>query len=280
MASNWFDNGRLHSRLPHPVYDGSNLSASDGGELYWGLNLRNIPMTSKRDKLRENLAQVRERIARAAEAAGRAAESVRLVAVTKQVGTELAGELVELGVSELGESRPQELWQKAQTMNRPVRWHLVGPLQRNKARRTLPLVSLIHSVDSLSLLRWLDELAEQQGLQPAVLLEVNVSGEASKHGFGPDEARRAAEVVGQLKRLRVCGLMTMAPFDPDPEHARPTFAGMRELRDQLQSIAPPNCPLTELSMGMSGDFEVAIAEGATIVRIGSALFQGIEGVAQ
>ena len=233
-------------------------------------------MSSTRDKLRENLTQVRDRIGRAAEISDRTAEAVRLVAVTKQVRTDVAAELVELGVSELGESRPQELWQKAEALNRPVRWHLVGPLQRNKARRTLPLVSMIHSVDSLSLLRWLDELAEQQGLQPAVLLEVNVSGEASKHGFGPDEARTAVEVVGQLKRLRVCGFMTMAPYDPDPQHARPTFAGLRELRDRLQSIAPPNCPLTELSMGMSGDFEVAIAEGATIIRIGSALFEGIE----
>ncbi|MBI3461907.1 MAG: YggS family pyridoxal phosphate-dependent enzyme [Planctomycetes bacterium] len=233
-------------------------------------------MSSTRDKLRENLTQVRQRIARAAVASGRTAEAVRLVAVTKQVGTDVAAELVEMGVSEIGESRPQELWRKAETLNRPVRWHLVGPLQRNKARRTLPLVGLIHSIDSLSLLRWLDELAEELGLQPAVLLEVNVSGETSKHGFRPDEARTAVEAAGQLNRLRVCGLMTMAPYDPDPEHARPTFAGLRELRDRLQSVASPNCQLTELSMGMSGDFEVAITEGATLVRVGSALFHGIE----
>ena len=237
-------------------------------------------MSSTRDKLRENLNRVRDRIARAAEASGRTAEAVRLVAVTKQAGTDVAAELVELGVSELGESRPQELWRKAESLGRSVHWHLVGPLQRNKARRTLPLVSLIHSVDGVSLLRWLDELAVQQGLQPAVLLEVNVSGEMSKHGLGPDEARTAVEVAGQLKRLRVCGLMTMAPYDPDPERARPTFAGLRELRDRLQHFASPNCQLTELSMGMSGDFEVAIAEGATLVRIGSALFQGIEPTVQ
>ena len=226
------------------------------------------------DRLRENLSRVRERIARAAESAGRAADSVRLVAVTKQADSAVAAELVELGVSDLGESRPQELWRKAANVGKPVHWHLIGHLQRNKARRTLPLVNLIHSVDSLALLRSLDELAVQQGLQPAVLLEVNVSGEATKHGFRPGDAATALDAAGRMKRVRVCGLMTMAPYDSDPDRARPTFAALRELREQLKRSAPANCPLRELSMGMSGDFEVAIAEGATIVRIGSALFAG------
>jgi hypothetical protein len=197
------------------------------------------------------------------------------VAVTKQVDSTVAAALVDLGVTDLGESRPQELWRKAEDVHKPVNWHLVGHLQRNKARRTLPLVTLIHSVDNLPLLRSLDELASQRGLQPAVLLEVNVSGEASKHGFRPDDMAAALEAAGQLQGVRVCGLMTMAPYDSEPERARPNFAGLRAMRERLQRFAPPNCPLHELSMGMSGDFEVAIAEGATIVRIGSALFEGI-----
>jgi hypothetical protein len=218
---------------------------------------------------------VRQRIAEAARASGRAANTVRLVAVTKQVGPDVARGLVELGVTELGESRPQELWRKHELVPGPVCWHLVGPLQRNKARRTLPLASMIHSVDSLPLLRKLDELAAELDLRPDVLLEVNVSGEAAKHGLRPDELPAVLEAAGQLS-LHVLGLMTMAPYDPDPERARPTFRGLRELGERLARATPDNCPLRELSMGMSGDFEVAIAEGATIVRIGSALFEGIE----
>ncbi len=230
----------------------------------------------RRDTLRENLNFVRERIARAARVAGRDGDAVRLVAVTKQVDDAIARALIELGVTDLGESRPQELWRKRQLVAGPCRWHLIGPLQRNKARRTLPLVDMIHSVDSLRLLEWLDSQARELDLQPAALLEVNVSGEMAKHGFRPDEARTAINSAGKLERVRVCGLMTMAPYDAEPERARPVFAALRELCDALRRDAPTNCPLIELSMGMSGDFEVAVEEGATIVRVGSALFRGIE----
>lgn len=234
-------------------------------------------MTSEdRDRLRANINDVRERIARAAESAGRGTDALRLVAVTKQVDAETACELVTLGVRELGESRPQELWRKRELVAEPARWHLIGPLQRNKARRTLPMVDLIHSVDSVRLLEWLDTLAHELALEPAVLLEVNVSGEAAKHGLQAAEVPAALCEAARLSRVRVCGLMTMAPYDDDPERARPVFAALRELRDRVRRDAPPNCPLGELSMGMSGDFEAAVAEGATIVRIGSALFRGIE----
>ncbi len=229
-------------------------------------------MTLARERLEENLAAMRDRIACAARAAGRPPESVRLVAVTKQVDEAVARELVALGVTDLGESRPQELWRKRDLVPELVRWHLIGPLQRNKARRTLPLVHLIHSVDSVDLLDRLDDLAVELNLQPSVLLEVNVSGESAKHGFDTNELAAAVERVAELQRVKVVGLMTMAAYHPDPRHARPTFAALREWRDRLAREAPPNCRLAELSMGMSGDFEAAIAEGATIVRIGSALF--------
>ncbi len=229
-------------------------------------------MTLTREKLEANLMKVRDRIARAARAAGREPESVRLVAVTKQVDETVARQLVALGVTDLGESRPQELWRKRELVPGAVRWHLIGPLQRNKARRTLPLAHLIHSVDSVELLKRLDELAVELNLAPSVLLEVNASGEASKHGFKANELPAVMERVAELQRVKVEGLMTMAAYDVDPQRARLTFAALREWRDRLATRAPPNCQLSELSMGMSGDFEVAIAEGATVVRIGSALF--------
>ena len=232
-------------------------------------------MCSVADKLRENLTSVRHHINDAARRSRRAADEVRFVAVTKQVSVSIAQQLVNLGLTDLGENRPQELWRKAEQITGPVQWHLIGHLQRNKSRRSLPLVTLIHSVDSLALLNRINELAMELDLQAVVLLEVNVSGEEAKHGFSPYEMDQVIERAGELRRLRIDGLMTMAPFDPDPEQARPTFVKLRELRDRLRSNAPINCPLAELSMGMSGDFVVAI-EGATMVRIGSALFEGLD----
>jgi hypothetical protein len=231
-------------------------------------------MKSMPNQLEENLKEVRERIDRAARAGGRTADSVRLVAVTKSVNAGVASSLVDLGVIDLAESRPQELWRKQQLLSGTVRWHLVGPLQKNKARRTLPIVQLIHSIDSVALITRLDELAIELDLRPNVLLEVNVSGESAKHGFRADDMAAVLAAASGLKCVRPCGLMTMAPYDADPENARGTFAALRELRDRLAQ-EPLQCRLTELSMGMSGDFEVAIMEGATIVRIGSALFRGI-----
>ena len=231
-------------------------------------------MTSTRDKLRANLTQVRDRIARAAEISDRPADDVRLVAVTKQVQPDVAAELVELGVSELGESRPQELWRKAAAIPE-ARWHLVGHLQRNKVERTLPLAWLIHSVDSLRLLQAIRDEATRQGRDLDVLLEFNLSGEQSKHGFRPeDDMDDVGTLLAESDAVRVVGLMTMAALDTTPEQARPTFAALRELRERLSHKLGIEMP--HLSMGMTNDFEVAIEEGATLVRIGSALFQGLE----
>jgi pyridoxal phosphate enzyme (YggS family) len=230
--------------------------------------------THLRDYLADRLALLEERVRHACARAGRPRSSVTLVAVTKYVGPTAATVLTELGVRDLGESRPQELWRKHKSLPPAVRWHLVGHLQRNKVERTLPLVTLIHSVDSLRLVGALEQEAEQQGRSLDVLLEVNASREANKSGFAPAEVPGLAAALTGL-RLRVRGLMTMAAETDDPEDCRPTFAELRRLRERLQAEVGDAHQLEHLSMGMSNDFEVAIEEGATLIRIGSALFEGV-----
>ncbi len=226
-------------------------------------------------RLIENLASIRERIATAAARSGRTAGAVTLVAVTKYVDAPIAAALCDAGCPDLGEARPQQLWAKAEALaDRPVRWHLVGHLQRNKIERTLPLVSLIHSADSLRLIVGLDAAAAATGRTAAILLEVNISGDQAKHGFRPDQIENQLGAIPDLPHIQVRGLMTMAGLEGDA-HPRRDFARLRELRDRLQTLAPPAIVLNELSMGMSGDFEAAIEEGATIVRVGSALFEGL-----
>ena len=230
-------------------------------------------MTPLTGRLADNLARVRERMAAACRRAGRPVDAARLVSVTKSAPLAAVAALVELGQFDLAENRPQQLLDRAGRIGPPARWHLIGHLQRNKARKILPIVERVHSVDSLRLLETLDGLAGELALKPRVLLEVNVSGEASKGGFAPEELLAGAEAVAACRRVMVEGLMTMAPWSDDPEAARPTFAALRAFRDRLsQRLA---APLSELSMGMSGDFEPAIEEGATLVRIGSSLFEGL-----
>ncbi len=227
--------------------------------------------------LASRLQAVEERLQAACRRAGRPRADVTLVAVTKTVTAEVAAELARLGVAELGESRPQELWRKAAVLPETVRWHLIGHLQRNKVERTLPLVRLIHSVDSLRLLLALEQEAVKQGRTVEVLLEINASREVSKHGFAPAEVEQLVEPAAALQRVRVRGLMTMAALAEDPEACRPAFVELRRLRDRLRErFAPPHA-LEHLSMGMSNDFEVAVEEGATLVRLGTVLFEGITG---
>jgi pyridoxal phosphate enzyme (YggS family) len=221
--------------------------------------------------LSDRLAAIEERIAAACKRAGRARADVTLVAVTKTVGPAVARLLPELGVADLGESRPQELWRKSEELRElPVRWHLVGHLQRNKIEPTVRMTHLTHSADSLRLLEAIDAL---KGIaEVPVLLEVNASREANKHGFTPDAL---PGLVAELKRLttpRFLGLMTMAAAADDPEQARPTFAEVRRLRDELVQAG---MTLPHLSMGMSNDFEGAIEEGATLIRLGTVLFEGL-----
>jgi PLP dependent protein len=227
-----------------------------------------------RDRLRENWEAVRGRMAEAARRSGRPAEAVTLVAVTKRSPAAWIRPLVGLGATDLGENYPQELWSKAEALaDLPVRWHLIGHLQGNKAKRTLPLVRMVHGVDSLRLLRALDALAADLADPPSACLQVNVSGEVTKHGWSPEALLGAAGAIAACRHLPVVGLMTMAALGTTAEEARPAFARLRGLRDALR--AETGLALNELSMGMSNDYSFAIEEGATLIRVGSALFEGV-----
>jgi PLP dependent protein len=226
-----------------------------------------------RERLRENLRSVQGRIADAARRAGRDPSAVTLVAVTKRNPPELIRPLVEAGARVLGENYPQELWKKAEALaDSPVSWHLIGHLQTNKARKTLPMIRMVHAVDSLRLLRSLDAMAAELPDPPSVCLQVNTSDEASKHGWSPLEIPGDADAIAACRHIPIVGLMTMAAYDSPPEAARASFVRLRAVRDLLR--ARTGLALDQLSMGMSGDFEEAVEEGATLVRVGSALFEG------
>jgi len=225
--------------------------------------------------LRKRLAAVEERMQAACRRSGRERQEITLVAVTKTISSSVAALLPMLGLVHLGENRPQELWRKAAVLPETVHWHLVGHLQRNKIERTLPLVRLLHSVDSLRLLEALEKAAAKEASPVAVLLEVNASREPNKQGFVPEELPRLVSAIAALKHVHVRGLMTMAALEENPQRSRPTFATVRSLRDRLVAEIGPPHRLEHLSMGMTNDFEVAIEEGATLVRIGTALFEGL-----
>jgi len=239
-----------------------------------------LPMTDLRSRLARNLAEIRGRIADAASRSGRSAADVRLVAVTKYVSADQVRPLVEWGCLDLGESRPQQLWEKAALLSDlPIRWHLIGHLQRNKVRRTAPLTAMIHSIDDVKLLATVDAEAAvrfgpgRTGTTPLpVLLEVNVSAESAKHGFAPEAVEPLLAQLADFRNVAVRGLMCMAGLEGGLDAARRDFSTLRRLRDRLRPLCPDGVSLDELSMGMSGDFEAAVEEGATIVRIGSALF--------
>ena len=222
------------------------------------------------DGIAQRLGEVRRRIAEACRRAGRDPSGVELLAVSKTFPVETIREAVEAGQSLFGENRVQEALEKIPALPDSLRWHIIGHLQRNKVRKILPLVEAVHSIDSLRLAQHTDRLAAEAGLFPKIYLEVNVAGEASKHGFQPDDLRAAMPDLLALPRLEILGLMTVPPFVSDPEEARPWFQALRTLRDELSTAH--DVPLPGLSMGMSGDFEVAIEEGATIVRVGSSIF--------
>ncbi len=234
-------------------------------------------MSDSARRIADNLASVRRRIAEAAQQSGRAADAITLVAVTKSVPAEIVRLLIDAGCNQLGESRPQELWGKAAALGASsIEWHMIGHLHRNKIRRTLPLVRLIHSVDSLRLLQALDAEAGMLNRRVDALLEINVSGDANKTGLALDELPVILEQAGSLEHVSIRGLMGMASLTGGPAAAARDFERLRQLRDASAAIAPPSVSLVELSMGMSDDFEIAIRQGATIVRVGSALFEGIE----
>ncbi|MDA7980649.1 MAG: YggS family pyridoxal phosphate-dependent enzyme [Pirellulales bacterium] len=236
-----------------------------------------MEFTLRQTRLKENLAAVRERIGRAAASSGRTMDDVQLIAVTKYVDAAISRDLVIAGCTDLGESRPQQLWFKADELEGvDCQWHMIGHLQRNKVERTIRLTSLVHSVDSERLIAMINTQAERLGTLVDVLLEVNTSGEVEKHGLTADEVMPFLACSDQWPHVRVRGLMTMAARGAVGSAARSCFAELRQLRDRLAGKCPANVSLQELSMGMSGDFEEAILEGATLVRIGSALFEGVE----
>ncbi len=220
----------------------------------------------------KNIEHLRRRIDNACRNCGRNPDSVRLVAVSKKVSPEKIREALDAGVTTLGENYIQEARLKIATLGRPAAWHFIGHVQSNKARSVVDLFDMIHSVDSLHLAAALDAAAEKKGKIMPVLVQVNISGEESKHGIPPRAALRLLQDIARLDHLRLQGLMTMPPPVNTPEEARPYFIALRRLRDELAAQAVPRVNLQELSMGMSSDFEVAIEEGATLVRIGTALF--------
>ena len=221
--------------------------------------------------LASNLASVRDRIAAAERRSGRQPGSVTLIGVVKTHPPETLAAAVALGLRDLGENKVQEAEVHQRDVPRSAaRWHMVGHLQRNKAGRALELFDLLHGVDDAELARALDRRARDRGRRAQVLLEVNVSGETSKFGVAPDEVAALAEEVVSLQGLELMGVMTVGAPVASPEEARPGFARLRELRDDLARRLGRELP--ELSMGMSGDYEVAVEEGATMVRVGTALF--------
>ena len=211
-----------------------------------------------------NLERVRERVARAAERAGRKPEDVLLIGVSKVVEVERIRAAIAAGVAALGENRVQEAKAKIAELGRPVPWHLIGHLQTNKVKDALPLFDLIHSLDRLELAQELERRAAAQGRPVDTLVQVNIAGESSKGGFTPDEVGPALEAIAKLSNVRVRGLMVIPPEVERAEESRPWFRRLREMADKHG--------LRERSMGMSGDFEVAIEEGATMVRVGTAIF--------
>ena len=221
----------------------------------------------------ERLAAIRRRIDAAARSAGRDPSSVRLVAVSKTFPLDAVREAYAAGQRDFGESRVQEALQKiSQSADLPIRWHLLGHLQTNKARKAALAFAMVQSVDSIELLQRLDRAADETGHRPELLIQVDLAGEATKFGAPHGEVPRLFEAAAACRAARVVGLMTLPPAPDTPEESRPWFQRLRDLREEWLGTGVPPSMLRELSMGMSGDFEIAIAEGATMVRVGTAIF--------
>ena len=222
------------------------------------------------EEVAANLETVQARVAAAIAKCGRKSDEVQLIAVSKKQDAEKVRAAFDAGQAIFGESRVQEARVKIPLLPGAVRWHFIGHLQKNKIRHALPLFELFHSVDSVALANDIDRIAAEEGLRPRVLLEINVAGEGSKIGFSPDAIRGAMEPLLQLGRLEIEGLMAIPPLAPEAEDSRPFFVMLRELRDQLERDFAIRLP--QVSMGMSNDYEIAIEEGATLVRVGTAIF--------
>ena len=220
----------------------------------------------------ENIRRVRKVITEAAGRAGRSPEDVHLMAVTKTVDDGRIAEAVRAGVDIIGENYVQEAKRKLETMGKSCDWHLIGRLQTNKAKYAVRLFDMIHSVDRLELAAEIDRRARDAGIVMKVLIEVSVAGEETKSGVPIADALQLVRAVAPLPNLSVRGLMTMPPWFDDPEEARPCFRALRQLRDRIEAERIPRVEMRELSMGMTGDYGVAVEEGATIVRVGRGIF--------
>lgn len=223
--------------------------------------------------VKENLREVEARVQAACERAGRSRDEVLLIAVSKTKPVELIREVMETGTKDFGENKVQEMCNKIEEIKEPLNWHLIGHLQRNKVKYIVDKACLIHSVDSLRLAEEIQKEAVKKGVTKVpVLIEVNMAQEDSKDGISAGETEALVRAIAELPNLRIRGLMTIAPFVDDPEENRVHFQAMRNLRDQLKAMNIPGVEMTELSMGMTNDFEVAIEEGATMIRVGTAIF--------
>jgi pyridoxal phosphate enzyme (YggS family) len=223
--------------------------------------------------LKKNIERINRRIADAATSCGRSPESVRLVAVSKTVDAQRVAMAIDAGATIFGENYIQEARNKFNALvDRPVEWHFIGHLQSNKAKYAVRMFDLIHSVDSLKLAAALDKAAQKNGKRQDILIQVNISGEESKSGATEDDAVDLIEAAGRLEHIRIRGLMTIPPYYDQPELARPFFRRLANLRQRILDRHLSGVIMKELSMGMTGDFEVAIEEGATLVRIGTAIF--------
>ncbi len=220
-----------------------------------------------------NVDTIRRRIAGACTRAGRTPDEVTLVAVSKTFPAGAIREAVRAGVTDIGENYVQELLAKREQLApEQIRWHFIGHLQSNKVRHIAPWITLIHAVDSLGVAQEIDRRAARAGRVIDFLVEVNITGEETKFGVSPDATVSFLRSLEGLGHVRAAGLMTIGPFLPDPEGSRPIFRTLRHLRDEIRALGQANATMQHLSMGMTGDFEVAIQEGATLVRIGTAIF--------
>ena len=228
---------------------------------------------SLQETIAANLDDIRSRLARACERAGRSPASVRLVAISKTHPVDYVRAAFTAGQTLFGENRVQEALEKiGLSSDTPIEWHLVGHLQSNKARKAAGTFACIHSIDGADLLRRVDDAAAEGGFTPELFVQADLAGEPTKHGATAESLLSIFEAAGRCRAARVTGLMVLPPFMPDPEDARPFFRRLREVRDELARRGVPASMLQELSMGMSHDFEVAIEEGATLVRVGTAIF--------
>ncbi len=220
----------------------------------------------------ENIKRIRENIAESAQRVNRDPSDIKLMGVTKTVDDQRIADAIQAGLGIIGENYVQEGKRKIEKMGKTVEWHMIGHLQTNKAKDVVRLFDMIHSVDRLKLAQELDKRAGAAGIRMKILVEVNVSGEDSKSGVARDDAVALIREISALENISLQGLMTMPPWFDDPEDARPYFAALRELRDRIVKEGIPHSEMNELSMGMSQDYRVAVEEGATIVRIGTAIF--------